>query len=66
MENNKALHDIIKKNKLFHLILLMETNKTPYGQITVNVQLHDGIALIDSINIVKTRRKKYKSLTNTK
>lgn len=32
----------------------------PYGQITLNVQLKNGVVLIETINIVKNRRKKYK------
>lgn len=62
MDNNDALHELIKRNKLFHLILLTEVNKTPYGQLTVNVQLKDGVAQMDSLNIVKSRRKKYKTI----
>ncbi len=57
---NDALKERLKKNLLFHLVLLSEVNKTPYGQITVNVQLKDGVAQLDTINIVKSRRKKYK------
>ncbi len=58
--DQQALKELLKNNLLFHLILLTEVNKTPYGQITVNVQLKDGKALIETVNIVKTRRKKYK------
>ncbi len=58
--NQQALKELLKNNLLFHLILLTEVNKTPYGQITVNVQLVNGIAQLETINIVKSRRKKYK------
>jgi hypothetical protein len=43
----------------------MEVNKTPYGQITVNVQLKDGIAQVDTLNIVKSKRKKYKAISKS-
>lgn len=36
-----------------------EVRQTPFGQITFNVEIHDGVALIDSLNIVKNRRLKY-------
>lgn len=47
-------------------MVLLEVNKTPYGQITVNVRLKDGVAQLDTVNIVKTVRKKYKSIDKNK
>lgn len=64
MENahtNLDLRELLQKNLLFHAILNWEIQETPWGQITINVQLKDGIAQIDTINIVKNRRKKYQT-----
>jgi len=58
---NSQLRELLKNNLLFHAILNWEIKETPWGQITVNVQLKDGIAQIDTINIVKNRRKKYQT-----
>uniref|UniRef100_A0A6M3J1F4 Uncharacterized protein n=1 Tax=viral metagenome TaxID=1070528 RepID=A0A6M3J1F4_9ZZZZ len=57
--HTKALRKILLKNLLLHLILTQEINQTPFGQITVNVKLKNGVAQIETINIVKNRRKKY-------
>ena len=58
---NSQLKELLKNNLLFHAILNWEIQETPWGQITINVQLKDGIAQIDTINIVKNRRKKYET-----
>lgn len=36
-----------------------EVGQTPFGQITFNVQLKDGVAMIETITVVKNRRRKY-------
>jgi len=56
---DKELQNKLIKNLAFHAIVTNEVNSTPYGQITVNVQLKDGNVLLDTLNIVKNRRKKY-------
>lgn len=58
-EQQLALRELLKKNLPLHLILQSEISQTPFGQITVNVQLKDGVAQVNTINIVKNRRKKY-------
>ena len=64
-ESILSLRKLLLKNLLFHLILTQEVNQMPYGQITLNVQLKDGIVLVETINIVKNRRKKYKVVDNS-
>ena len=59
MDKDLALRELLKKNLPLHLILQTETSQTPFGQITVNVEIKDGVAQLDTINIVKNRRKKY-------
>jgi hypothetical protein len=51
--------NILEKNLPFHAILAAEIIKTPYGQITVNVQLKNGTVVLETLNIVKNIRKKY-------
>lgn len=56
------LNTLLKKNLHLHMILENEVQKTPFGQITVNVQLQDGRALLETVNMIKNKRIKY-SLT---
>ena len=53
------LRELLLKNLAFHTILTSEINNTPYGQITVNVKIKNGNILLETLNIVKNRRKKY-------
>lgn len=38
--------------------------KTPFGTITVNVMLKNGVADLNTLNIVKNVRKKYSYVDN--
>jgi hypothetical protein len=49
----------LKKNLAFHAILASEINKTPYGQLTGNVKIENGVVILTTLNIVKNIRKKY-------
>lgn len=53
------LNQLLKKNLALHMIVENEVRLTPFGQITFNIELKDGIAKIETINIVKSRRYKY-------
>lgn len=57
------LNTLLKKNLPFHVIIENEVRKTPFGQITVNIELVDGVAQLKTLNIVKNKRIKYNSLT---
>ena len=50
----------MSKNLLLHILLENEVNETPYGQITFNVNIVNGIADIATLNVVKNKRKRYK------
>lgn len=56
---NKALGELIKNNIAFHTIIENEVRLTPYGQITVNVEVIEGKAVLKSMNLVKNRRYRY-------
>lgn len=43
----------------FHQMLEKIVLDTQFGQLTVNVVLKDGVPLLKTFNVVKTRRKKY-------
>lgn len=58
---DQALGELIKKNVAFHVIIENEVRLTPYGSITVNVQLIDGKAILGTANITKNRRYRYDS-----
>jgi hypothetical protein len=47
------------KNLIFHTILEKEVYKIGYGQLTFNVVLKDGEALINTMRVTRSRRKRY-------
>lgn len=49
----------LSKNSPLHLIVENEVRQTPFGQITFNVEIVNGEARIETLNIVKNRRRKY-------
>lgn len=53
------INTLLKKNLPLHMIIENEVRKTPFGQITVNIELVNGIAKLDTLNIVKSKRRKY-------
>lgn len=65
-ELDKALMELIKNNIAFHTIIENEVRLTPYGQITVNVEVVDGKAVLTTINLVKNRRYRYDSRLDKK
>lgn len=59
MSAEQDLQTILAKNGQLHLVVENEVRQTPFGQITFNVELVDGVAKIDTLNVVKNRRRKY-------
>lgn len=64
LKKNMASSEILLLNKLllnkvFHLIIEKEVSEVGYGQITFNVELKDGMANIDTLNVVKNRRRNF-------
>lgn len=59
-----SLTDSLLKNLAFHSLLEQEVEKTPFGTITVNVMLKNGVADLNTLNIVKNVRKKYSYVDN--
>lgn len=55
----QALNQLLENNLPLHIILENEVNQTPYGTITVNVQVKNGTADIKTLSLVKNKRKKY-------
>lgn len=53
------LNTLLKKNLGLHMIVENEVRLTPFGLITFNVELKDGVAKLETINIAKQRRYKY-------
>lgn len=53
------VNKLLKKNLPLHVIIENEVRKTPFGQITVNIELVNGVAKLETLNIVKSRRRKY-------
>jgi len=47
------------KNLSFHTLIEKEVFKIGYGQLTFNVVLKDGVALVKTMRVTRSRRKKY-------
>jgi len=54
-----ALNELLTRNIPLHIIISNEVRQTPYGTITFNVMVKDGVAMVDTLNIVKNRRRRY-------
>ena len=61
LSSESSLLASIEKNLPLHIIIENEIRLCPYGQHTYNVVIKNGVALVDTINIVKQRRRRYKS-----
>lgn len=59
MINVTPLAQLLAKNLLFHVIMEREVETTPFGQITFNFEVKDGVVVIKTLNIVKNRRRRY-------
>ena len=57
--NILALQKLLERNLPFHIVIENEVRQTPFGQLTFNVILKDGIVQIETLNLVKSRRRKY-------
>lgn len=49
-----------KKITSFFALLEKEVQRMEYGTCTVNVQIIEGLPTVGTINIVKSKRKRYK------
>lgn len=56
---NTELSSLLSKNLPLHAILEQEVKKLQYGQISVNVVVKDGIAQMDTFNLVANKRVRY-------
>ncbi|MBM3120112.1 MAG: hypothetical protein FJ006_11325 [Chloroflexi bacterium] len=52
---------LLYRNLPLHLAIETEVSRTQYGQITFNVIIRDGVAQMNSLNIVKNKRIRYKA-----
>lgn len=55
----------MENNLAFHAILEREVNHLEFGQMDVNCVLVKGQVILKTINILKSRRIKYKDGTRT-
>jgi len=51
--------NLAPENIEFHAIVEKNVVDLEYGQLTVNVQLSEGKPLLKTLNIVRSKRKKY-------
>jgi len=59
-ENTSELQRLLSPKLPLHIILENEVEQMQYGQITFNVVLSNGEAHIETMNIVKNKRLRYK------
>lgn len=57
--NLDKLAQLLVKNTSFHFIVEKEVKETPYGQITFNFEVKDGVVVLSTLNIVKNCRRRY-------
>lgn len=62
-EARKLIDSFLQKNASFHVILEREVSETPFGQITFNFEIKDGVVNLSTLNIVKNRRIRYSGTT---
>lgn len=55
----------MENNLGFHAILEREVNKLEYGQMDINLIIQDGIVVLKTLNILKSKRIKYKDGNRT-
>lgn len=55
----------MENNLGFHAILEREVNNLEYGQMDINCIIQDGIVVLKTLNILKSKRIKYKDGTRT-
>lgn len=55
----------MENNLGFHAILEREVNDLEYGQMDINCIIQDGIVVLKTLNILKSKRIKYKDGTRT-
>ena len=57
--DTSALQKLLERNLPFHTVILNEVRLTSFGQLTFNVMLKDGVVQLKTLNLVKSRRRKY-------
>lgn len=57
--NIEQLNLLLKQNLSLHSIIEAEVLKMQYGQLTVNVELKEGVADLGTLNIVINKRIRY-------
>jgi hypothetical protein len=57
--NTELLKQSLLPNYVFHTLIELEAQETQWGTITFNVMLKGGVAQLETLNIVKNKRKRY-------
>lgn len=58
----ESLKHLLSKNSSLHLIIENEVRQTPFGTITFTCQIVDGVVQIETLNIVKNKRRRYQGV----
>lgn len=59
MADLQKLHQLLKENLVFHVLVEREVQDTSYGQITFNFVIKNGKVDLDTLNIVRNKRLRY-------
>ena len=58
-ETTRELSGLVGENQVLHMIIEREVQKMGYGNITVNVELKNGVANLKTLNLVTNKRIRY-------
>lgn len=58
-ETTRELNGLVGENQVLHMIIEREVQKMGYGNITVNVELKNGVANLKTLNLVTNKRIRY-------
>lgn len=59
------LEKYMENNLPFHAIVEKEVTNLEFGQIDVTVIIRDGLVVLETLNLIKSKRIKYKDGTRT-
>jgi len=58
-ENTTNLYELLSQNLALHAVIEKDVQTTDFGEITYVVELKDGVADMDTLNITIRKRYKY-------
>jgi len=57
--NSEKLYQLLERNLILHIVIEREVESMPFGQITFNFVVKDGVVDLTTLNIVRNKRLRY-------